>query len=370
MLPSPIFLTGATGHLGVAIARALLALPHPPEVRLLVRDPAKVHALIATDDALAPLDRAALVVGDFRDPAVLSHGLRGARAVIHNLHSHEYWKGADHLIDVNVGGAERLADAVAAEGVRHVVYIGSYSVHDKTAGPTADDLREMSPRAASSQAKLVVQLLLERRAETDSGFRLDTVSPSYMMGPWQLDPTYFGVLYHLVHHCRLKRALPGGVNLVDVRDVAQAVIGCLEADQPQRRLAAGDNISFQEMFRIMNRIAGRPYDPRPIPAGLLRSIPRLRFFGDFGRPLLRPPALRRPRERDRSPLQRRADHRRHHRVHPPSPPLPQPLAPAALGDPALRLSPARPSAPARSAEGAISPPLGGYGQTDQPPVRE
>lgn len=300
MTPSPIFLTGATGHLGVAIAYALLSRPDAPPVRLLVRSEDKVRRLIDTDPRLQLLERAELVVGDFRDRAVLAEGVRGAGAVVHNLHTHEYWKGTEHIIDVNVGGARALAEEAVLAGVGQFVYIGSYSVHFKTDGPGEEELRSMAARGASSQAKYVVQKVLEQASENGARFRLDVVSPSYMMGPWQLDPTYFGVLFHAVRMVRLKWALPGGVNLVDVRDVAQAVVDCLEAETPQKILATGENMTFEDMFRSMNRLAGHAYDPKMIPAGLLRRIPRLRFFGDFGKYYFdRPHYVDRPGELDR-----------------------------------------------------------------------
>lgn len=283
MLQEPVLLTGATGHLGVAIAAALLARPDAPPVRLLVRNAKKVECLIASDYTLACLARADLVVGDFRDRAVLAQGAAGAGTVIHNLHSHEYWKGTDHILDVNIEGARSLAAEVVRAGVGQVIYIGSYSVHFKNEGPSAEELRGRSSRAASSQAKFVVQKLLEEASEDGRRFRLHVVSPSYMMGPWQLDPTYFGSLFHLVQLCRLKWAPPGGINLVDVRDVASAVAGCLAETTPQRILATGDNLPFDRMFFAMNQAGGRPFDPRMIPAGFLRTILRLRFFGKFGR---------------------------------------------------------------------------------------
>ena len=68
-----------------------------------------------------------------------------------------------------------------------------------------------------------------------------------------------------------------------MRDVAHAVAGCLSQETPQRILATGDNLPFDQMFTVMNQAGGRPYDPRMIPAGFLRTILRLRFFGKFGR---------------------------------------------------------------------------------------
>lgn len=283
-----LLLTGATGHLGAAILAELSARGAPfPALRLLVRSPEKLDRLAELsaemNGDLEILRHSDVVTGDLRDEAFLDRALDGVATVVHTAHSHEYWRGSRYLAEVNVGGAERLLRAAGRAGVRRILTIGSYSAHPAPAtAPSVDELLRLAPRACSSKAKLVTARLFADAAERD-GFALDVVSPSYMIGPYQFDPTYFGALFHLVLFRPLTWAPPHGVNLVDVRDVARTVVDVLGAEGGRSVLASGDDVPFAELFEIMNRVAGRPRTPRTIPARWLRLVPRLRQFGEFGK---------------------------------------------------------------------------------------
>lgn len=131
-------------------------------------------------------------------------------------------------------------------------------------------------------------------------YRLDVISPSYMIGPYQLDPTYLGALFHLVLFRPITWAPLHGVNLVDVRDVACAIVDALASTGGQRILATGDNVPYVELFAAMNRIAGHDATPKLIPQRCFRLMPRLRFFGDFGKHYFnRPHFVEDPGLRDR-----------------------------------------------------------------------
>jgi dihydroflavonol-4-reductase len=284
-LPEKILLTGATGHLGTAVAAEVLARDGPGRLRLLIRSEAKLRRLAGLDPRLAGLVDCERVVGDVRDPATVAAALAGADALVHALHSHEYWRGTAHLLDVNLEGAQRLIAALGeGSAVQEVVYVGSYSVHDAADGPPREALERQAARAASSAVKATVQRLFSAAASA-GGFRLHVVSPSYMIGPYQLDPTFFGALFHLVRFRPLRWCPPHGVNLVDVRDVARAVVDRLEdcGRPPRRVLAGGDDVPFRDLFTAMNRAGGHERSPRELPVRLLRSLPRLRYFGDFGK---------------------------------------------------------------------------------------
>ena len=284
-LPKRVLLTGATGHLSTAVGAEILARAKPSCLRLLIRSKEKLRRLASLNKRLAGLGDCKRMIGDIRDPATVEAAVDGVDAVVHALHSHEYWRGTRHLLDVNLEGARWLAAALGARGHGwEVVYVGSYSVHDAESGPPREELERMAARAASSAVKATVQRLFADAARAD-GCRLHVVSPSYMIGPYQLDPTYFGALFHLVRHRPLTWCPPHGVNLVDVRDVARTVVDCLgdHGGPPRRVLASGEDVSFRDLFTAMNQAAGHHRTPRELSPRLLRSLPRLRFFGDFGK---------------------------------------------------------------------------------------
>lgn len=281
--PQRLLLTGATGHLGAAILAELGKRPDAPAMRLLVRSPEKLAHLVRLSDDFAHLESCEVAVADLRDPSTLEAAVEGVDVIIHAAHNHEYWRGSDYLADVNVEGARRLLDACARTGeLRRLVAIGSYSAPLLDEAPTSADLQRLAPRECSSRSKLATYRLFADRAG-DQGFELDMVSPSYMIGPYQLDPTYFGALFHLVRFRPLSWAPPHGVNMVDVRDVAKSVVDVLGRPGGQSVLAGGDNVPFSDLFRLMNRAAGwENGEPRTLSPRLLRLSSR-RIFGDFGK---------------------------------------------------------------------------------------
>ncbi len=276
-----ILLTGATGHLGAAIVTALGQ--QAADLRLLVRSPDKVLQLAGLSDDFARLASGEIAIGDLRDEAALAQAMEGVEAVIHCAHSHEYWRGSEYLYAVNVGGAQALAQAARRVGsVQQVIFISSYSCHHATHDPAREPaLRRLAPRELSSKAKLAAGYYLAEGAAAGA-YTLHLVSPSYMIGPYQLDPTYFGALFHLVLFRPLRWCPPHGINLVDVRDVARATVGCLGATSAQKILATGDNVTYADLFASMNRAGGFLDVPRQIAPWVFRHLPRLRVFGQFG----------------------------------------------------------------------------------------
>jgi dihydroflavonol-4-reductase len=282
--PSSVLLTGATGHLGAAIAAALLDRSDQYRLRLYIRSEEKLHALAASDERLAGLSETDRVVGDIRDAPALSNALKGVDIVIHACHSHEYWQGPDYLYDVNVGGTRALTSALTqADSPRQIVYIGSYSAHRALQPELPGGLcSSISARECSSISKPLSQRLLWDTAQ-DKGLGLQIVSPGYMIGPYQLNPTYFGALFHAVLFGPLRWSPPNSLNIVDVRDVALAVLDCLgNRSAPNWLLATGDNVPMQRLFAQMNHHAGFSTRPRPIAKSLLRLAPNLKQFGRFG----------------------------------------------------------------------------------------
>jgi uncharacterized protein YbjT (DUF2867 family) len=100
-----ILVTGATGHAGSQVVRALLE--HGREVRALVRDPDKAHRLFG--------HAAELARGDFADPHAVGAALEGAQDVV--------LSGPDdpRRVEWETG----LIDAAAATGVGRIVKLSS-----------------------------------------------------------------------------------------------------------------------------------------------------------------------------------------------------------------------------------------------------
>src|SRR6187431_3075967 len=109
----PVLVTGASGFIGSATARALLRAGY--RVRVLV-EPER------NDDNLSGLAVERLV-GDIRDPAVVDAAVDGMSMVFHLAAVYRFWaKDSDLFYDVNVGGTMNLLRAAQQANCRRVVY--------------------------------------------------------------------------------------------------------------------------------------------------------------------------------------------------------------------------------------------------------
>jgi nucleoside-diphosphate-sugar epimerase len=125
-----IGVTGASGMLGVYIARALLAAG--ARVRGVVRNPKKAAFLASEGVEFA--------TADLEDRSALTEAFRGCDAVIANaaLYSTRNSRWDDNY-RANKIGTENVYEAVAAAGVKRVVHISTFGVYRWFPRPEAFD---------------------------------------------------------------------------------------------------------------------------------------------------------------------------------------------------------------------------------------
>src|SRR4051812_47304565 len=117
--PMRTLVTGATGKVGNAVARALAA--RGDEVRVLVRDPARARPLLP--------DGVEAVRGDVTDPASLRPAAEGCELVFNSMGLPEQWLSDDATFErVNALGTENVVRAARDAGVRRVVHTSTIDV--------------------------------------------------------------------------------------------------------------------------------------------------------------------------------------------------------------------------------------------------
>ena len=251
--------TGGTGFLGSHVVRALAA--RGDELRLLLRRGSSADHLSDLE-----FERAS---GDVTDRRAVRAAMDGVERVFH-LAGTTSMRSAnrDAIFELNVKGTSIVMEEALATGVHRVVHTSSVAA----IGParprgTAD---ETQPFRVGHLGIAYVNSKHEAEVEAlrmgAHGLGVVIVNPSFVLGPD--DPK--GTSMQLVRRFLLGRIpayVEGGINIVDVRDVAQ---GHLLADEKgavgERYILGGRNFTFDRLFADFARISGRERLPVKLPA--------------------------------------------------------------------------------------------------------
>jgi dihydroflavonol-4-reductase len=256
-----VCLTGGTGFLGYHLVRQL------GEVGVRVR----VFALAPpADHPVRQFAHAEIIPGDILDPTAVRSAVTGCSVVIHAAGIVAVWGPAlAKMWPVHVDGTRNVLDALDP-GAR-LVYTSS--VVAAGASRSGEVLNEDSPfnldrvKLGYVQAKRAAEALA-----LGSGKDVVVVNPGYLIGPEDFDKSVMGKLCHRFWRGRAPLAPPGGLNLVDVRDVAIGHLLAAERGACGRRyILGGENLTYSQFLGLMADVAGMR--PRWLP-----RIPRPAFW--------------------------------------------------------------------------------------------
>jgi dihydroflavonol-4-reductase len=259
-------LTGASGFVGSAVARTLLARGH--RLRLLVR---------RTSDRrnLAGLD-AELVEGDLTDSDSLARAVAGCRYVFHVAADYRLWvPDAAAMLAANVDGTRAVMRAAMAAGVERVVYCSSVAalgLHaDGTPADEATPVGEADMIGAYKRSKfLAEQAVMELVGE---GLPAVIVNPAGPVGPRDIKPTPTGRMILDAARGRIPAFVDTGLNVVHVDDVAEGHALALERGTVgQKYILGSENLMLGELLALVARSVGRKPPTIRLPMGLVWPI--------------------------------------------------------------------------------------------------
>ncbi len=251
MADAPTLVTGATGFVGSAVARALLRRGHT--LRLLVRAGGDRRNLSGL--------QAELLEGDLTDPASLARAAEGCRYLFHVAADYRLWvPDPAAMLRVNVEGTRTLLLAAQSRGVERMVYCSSVAALGLTAdGSPADEGTFVDPHAIIGVYKrskyLAEQAVLEM--VRDHAVPVVIVNPSTPVGPRDIKPTPTGKMIFDAARGRMPAYVETGLNIVHVDDVADGHVLALERGViGERYILGGEDISLGELFALVARAAG------------------------------------------------------------------------------------------------------------------
>lgn len=264
----PVLVTGATGFVGWHVARRLLEKGET--VRALVRDPGR----------LRELEEVQVVVGDLRHPESLRRAVSGCGVVYHVAADYRLWaRQPEEMYRSNVDGTRNLLAAAERAGVERVVYTSTVGCIGLPAGGVGSEQVPVSINDMVGHYKrskfLAEQAALEFAAR---GLPVVIVNPTAPVGDHDFKPTPTGKTIVDYLRGRMRAYLDTGLNLVDVRDVAEGHRLACERGRPGERYILGcRNLTLKEIFDRLEAISGVPAPRRQVPyavayaAGLLST---------------------------------------------------------------------------------------------------
>lgn len=245
-------ITGANGHLGGTLVRALQGLP------------VEVRGLILPGETAVDRGNVRYYRGDVCQPDTLRPLFEdleegAAIRVIHTAGIVDISEDVSPKVyDVNVNGTRNVLALCREFGAR-LVYVSS--VH---AIPEADDnlvqeeIRAFSPdRVIGGYAKTKAEATQAVLDTARDGLDAVVVQPSGILGPFEASGNHMVQMVSDYVHGRLPACVVGGYDFVDVRDVAK---GCLQAAEKGRRgecyILSNRRYEIRDLLRMIRSVCG------------------------------------------------------------------------------------------------------------------
>jgi dihydroflavonol-4-reductase len=249
----PVLVTGASGFVGAAVTRALLAAGR--KVRVLLRPSSDRRNLEGLDVEVR--------IGSLGDAPSLEAAIAGCGALHHVAADYRLWvRDPDAMYAANVDGTARLMAAAQKAGVARIVYTSSVATLGLKADGTQAD--EATPSGLDDmigpykRSKFLAEEAV-RRMVADRGLPAVIVNPSTPVGPRDRKPTPTGRMIIEAAAGRMPAYVDTGLNIVHVDDVAA---GHLLAERRgrigERYILGGENMALAAILAEIASLCGRP----------------------------------------------------------------------------------------------------------------
>jgi dihydroflavonol-4-reductase len=245
----PAFVTGASGFVGGAILRQLVATG---------RD---VRALARSEDAGRRVSEAGGVVarGDLFDEQALLRGMRGCSAVFHVAGVNETCaRDRSSMERANIDGAALVVRTAAAAGVSRVVHTSSAATIGEIEGTVGKEGSAHRGSFLSDYER--TKFLGERkvlRLGSELGVQVVCVNPSSVQGPGRTEGSARLLLGLMDRH--RPPVVDTWLSVVDVDDCADAHLRAeLHGRAGSRYIVSAASLTTADAIEVLRTTVGRP----------------------------------------------------------------------------------------------------------------
>lgn len=261
--------TGATGKVGNAVARALIA--RGDEAVALVRDPAKAAALLP--------DGATLAHGDVTDAGSVRAAAAGCELVFNAMGLPEQWLADDGEFErINAIGSETVVREAARAGARRVVHTSTIDVFHAPDGGRFDEsiVADYPKGTAYERSKQHAERLVTAAAARE-GVEIVLANPAAVYGPGPEGSASVerDLLRPVVEGRRAAAPAlpPGGFGMVFAEGAGLGHLLVAEKGVPgERYILCDGHVTLSELARTAVRVAGRGRVPPTLPVPLAKAM--------------------------------------------------------------------------------------------------
>ena len=261
-----VLVTGATGKVGGATARALL--DRGDEVRAIVRDPVRAAELLPAG--------VELVRGDVTEPASIGPAVAGCELVFNAHGLPEQWVRDEGIFErVNARGTENVIRAAREAGVRRVVHTSTIDVfHAERGGRMDESMLANYPKGTAYERSK--QHAEELALDARDGMDVVIVNPAGVYGPGPGDRALDTQLIRAVARARLPALTPGGLGLVFTKGLAAGHLLAAERGRDGEHYILCDrHVTVRELAETVRRVAGRGFVPPVLPVPVAKAVAAL-----------------------------------------------------------------------------------------------
>jgi dihydroflavonol-4-reductase len=241
--------TAANGFLGTRL------------IRLLVKRGEHVKAFVRAGSNLSslrglPEQQVEVCIGDIQSGHTVYRALAGCNRLYHLVAAHPPWhRDPRRVLEPAVLGMQTVLDAARRRDIRKIVVTSSAATLGSTPqAVTMDEAHEFNLPGA--ETVIVAKHLAERVAleQARSGLPIVVVNPTVISGPGDWRPTTSGsvLLQYLNWPASRRMHLPltGGLNIVDVDDVATGhQLAMAKGRIGERYILGGDNLHLRDLVQ-------------------------------------------------------------------------------------------------------------------------
>ncbi|MGE5424555.1 MAG: NAD-dependent epimerase/dehydratase family protein [Syntrophothermus sp.] len=242
-----IGITGANGHVGVNLCKKLVSAGH--EVRAFVHE----H-----DQALRDIP-VKIYRGDLLSTDSLKDFCTGTEILFHLAAKISISGDPDKSVfELNARGTRNIVETARMTGIKRMIHFSSIHAFQQLPHHIVlDEKRSLVGKEAfaydCSKAE-GERIVLSAAAD---GFDAVVLSPTAIIGPMDPEPGLMGKAFLQIYHQKVPALVPGGYDMVDVRDIVDASVTAMEkAVKGEKYLLSGKWHSIREISVLIEEFTG------------------------------------------------------------------------------------------------------------------